>query len=160
MTDIKVEPGAGPRHTTFDPTGKHAYMLSEMSGKVYVYDIAGDTLSLVQTVASDTVGAEGSADIHLSPDGRFLYSSNRLKADGIAIFAVDSATGRLQRAGYQPTGAHPRNFAITPNGRYLLVACRDANAIEIYELNADTGMLRLSGTIPASNPTCIQFVYE
>ena len=157
MSEIAIEPGPGPRHTTFSPSGSHAYMLSEISGKISVFDVEADSLTLVQTIASDSVGGEGSADIHLSPDGRFLYSSNRLKDDGIAIFTVDSASGLLQRVGYQLTGSHPRNFAITPNGRYLLAACRDANAIEIYERDSQTGLLSLVGTIAAPKPTCIVF---
>lgn len=64
----------------------------------------GDSFEPVQYIASDTVGGHGSGDIHLSPDERFLYTSNRLKADGIAVFAIDSATGRLTRTGYMATG--------------------------------------------------------
>ena len=107
---------------------------------------------------ADKAAARGSADIHLSPDGRFLYASNRLKEDGIAIFAVQ-ADGTLTPAGYQPTGIHPRNFNITPNGKYLLAACRDSNVIQVYERNAENGLLTDTHLdIRVDKPVCIQFV--
>lgn len=107
------------------------------------------------------MGARGSADIHMSPDGQFLYASNRLQADGIAIFRVDAASGQLTHIGYQNTAAHPRNFAITPNGKFLLVACRDADCIEIYERNADTGLLTDTGKrIEMPRPVVVQMVKQ
>ena len=156
--DWASAPGSGPRHTVFAPGGKSAYMLSEIGGTVSVLGIDGTEITLLQTVAADTVGAQGSADIHLSPDGRFLYASNRLAADGIAIFAVDPDSGLLTRAGYCPTGPHPRNFAITPNGKWLLVACRDSDTIEIYARDSATGLLTPAGeSIAMPRPTCLLF---
>lgn len=153
-----MAPGSGPRHAVFDHEGKHLYLLNELQGDVVVCNYANGRLAQVQSIQADSVGARGSADIHLSPDGKYLYASNRLKADGIAIFKVDTHTGLLTRAGYQDTGAHPRNFAITPNGKYLLVACRDANCIEIYQRDADTGMLTDTGKrIQMPRPVVIQF---
>ena len=94
----------------------------------------------------------------MSPDGRFLYSSNRLKAEGIAIFAVDSETGLLTHIGYQPTAAHPRMFNITPNGRFLLCCCRDSNKIQVFRRDADTGLLTdTHQDILLSRPVCVQF---
>ena len=124
--------------------------------------IASDSLGVVQTIKADSVGAQGSGDIHVSPDGRFVYASNRLKADGIAIFAIDQATGRLTHAGYQPTGPHPRNFAITPNGRFMLVACRDTDTIEVYAVSgADGSLSRVAGAdIHVSRPVCIKFIEQ
>ena len=98
-------------------------------------------LKEVQRIMADEGGGRGSADIHISPDGRFLYTSHRLKKDGIAIFAIDPEKGTLSKIGYQHTGIHPRNFAITPNGKYLLVACRDDNKIQVFERNEATGEL-------------------
>lgn len=157
ITEIKMKPGSGPRHTTFDSTGKHAYMLTEISGEITVFDVEGNTIAAKQTVEADSLKAEGCADIHLSPDNQFLYASTRLKGDGVVIFRVNNADGTLTRIGFQPTGAHPRNFAITPNGRFLLVACRDTDTIEIYRRDTGTGFLELCGTIPSSRPTCIAF---
>lgn len=79
--------GVGPRHFDFHPDGgRYLYLLGELSGEVIVYDYSFGELTQKQVIAADTTGARGSADIHISPDGRFLYASNRLQADGIAIF--------------------------------------------------------------------------
>ena len=103
--------------------------------------------------------AKGSGDIHISPDGKFLYASNRLKADGIAIFSIQPDNGILTKVGYQLTGIHPRNFIITPNGKYMLVACRDSNVIQIYERDADTGLLTdIHGDIKVDKPVCVKFI--
>lgn len=157
MTDLVLPPGAGPRHIDFSRSLPVAYLLDEIDGNVNVIDI--DSMAVVQTVKADSVGAQGAADIHLSPDGRYLYASNRLKADGIAIFAVDSVTGRLTPAGYCDTGAHPRNFAITPDGRFMLVACRDTDTIEVYAIDPATGALARAGhDIAAARPVCVKFI--
>ena len=154
---VDVKPGSGPRHTTFDSSRRHAYTITELSGEVIVWDVVDGKLQQRQTVVADSVGAKGSGDIHISPDGRYLYASNRLRNDGLAIFSIDPDSGELTWVGYQPTGPHPRNFAITPNGRFLLVACRDSDAIEIYERNESSGKLTPKGNIPAAKPTCIMF---
>jgi len=137
-----VAPGTGPRHIVFSPSGKFAYVIGELSGEVTAFSYDCGNLKEIQRVASDTLNARGSGDIRISPDGRFLYASNRLKGDGIAIFAVDPDTGLLTKVGYQPTGVHPRNFMITPNGKFLLCACRDSNEIEIFEIDGITGLLK------------------
>lgn len=155
----EIELGSGPRHLTFSPNGKFAYLISELSGMVTAFSYADGNLRQIQSIAADTVAARGSADIHLSPDGKYLYASNRLKADGIAIFAVNGEDGTLTRVGYQLTGLHPRHFNITPNGKYLLVACRDSNVIQVYERDAQTGMLTDTGKdIVVDKPVCVQFV--
>ena len=119
----------------------------------------GKALQLIQSIEADTIGARGSADIHLSPDGKFLYASNRLKADGIAIFSVDTQTGLLTKVGYQLTGVHPRNFIISPDGQYLLVACRDSNLIQIFERDKRTGLLvDIGKNIETSKPVCLKFI--
>lgn len=156
---FEVDAGSGPRHLTFAPNGNYAYLINELSGTVIAFEYKDGDLEEIQTIAADTVGAKGSGDIHISPDGKFLYASNRLKADGIAIFRIDSENGKLTKAGYQLTGIHPRNFIITPNGKYLLVACRDSNVIQVYERNADTGLLSdIHKDIKVDKPVCIKFV--
>lgn len=142
---VRVTPGSGPRHAVFDNEGKYLYLLNELKGDVVVWAYSDGQMEQIQSIQADSTGARGSADIHLSPDGKYLYASNRLKADGIAIFQVDTATGLLTHIGYQDTGAHPRNFAITPNGKFLLACCRDANRIEVYQRDSDTGMLKDTG---------------
>jgi 6-phosphogluconolactonase (cycloisomerase 2 family) len=154
-----VSADSGPRHIVFSPNGRFAYVMSELSGKVTVFRYHDGRLETLQEIVSDSVGARGGADIHLSPDGRFLYSSNRLKAEGIAIFSVDGQTGLLTRIGYQPTGAHPRHFNITPNGKFLLCCCRDSNKIQVFRRDKQTGMLTdIHQDIPISMAVCVQFL--
>ena len=150
--------GSGPRHLTFSPDARHAYLITELSGMVHVFDYQPESgaLTLKQTIETDLVHARGSAHIQLSPDGRFLYATNRLEHEGVALFAVNPDNGLLTPAGYQLTGRHPRHFNLTPNGRYLLVACRDSHAIEIYLRNPDTGALTPTGkSIPLSKPVYV-----
>ena len=131
--------------------------MSELAGTVTVFANEHGTLKHLQTIASDSVNGGGGADIHLSPDGKFLYSSNRLKADGISIFKVNPANGLLTKVGYQLTGTHPRNFCITPNGKYLLCACRDSNLIQVYRINGESGMLSdIHQDIILKKPVCVK----
>ena len=89
--------------------------------------------------------------------GKFVYASTRLKGDGITIFRVNG-NGTLTRVGKQSTGKHPRNFAITPNGKFLLVACRDANKIQVFSRDKNTGMLKNTNQdIHLSHPVCVRF---
>lgn len=155
----RVSSDSGPRHLVFSPNGRYAYLMSELSGKVTVFRYDDGRLQTLQEIVSDSVGARGGADIHMSPDGRFLYSSNRLKAEGIAIFAVDGQSGLLTRVGYQPTAAHPRQFNITPNGRYLLCSCRDSNKIQVFRRDLKTGLLTdMNKDILVSRAVCVQFL--
>ena len=152
-----IEPGSGPRHFIFNSAGNRIYLISELSGKITVFDYDNGILEQRQSILADSVAARGSADIHLSPDGRFLYASNRLKNDGLAIFSVNE-DGSLLPIGYQHTEVHPRNFNITPNGKFLLVACKDSNIIQIFELNITNGLLTNTGQkIVIGQPVCIQF---
>nr|WP_285947992.1 lactonase family protein [Bacteroides intestinalis] len=156
---VDIEADSGPRHLTFSPNGKFAYLITELSGKVIAFSYDDGCLEQIQTITADTVAARGSADIHLSPDGKYLYASNRLKEDGIAIFAVNPENGTLAKVGYQPTGIHPRNFNITPNGKYLLAACRDSNVIQVYKRNEVTGLLEdTHQDIVVDMPVCVSSV--
>lgn len=156
---FKVAPGSGPRHLIFSRNGKFAYLINEIKGTVIAFQYNNGMLNEIQTIAADTVNAQGSGDIHISPDGKFLYASNRLKADGIAIFKIDPNEGTLTKTGYQPTGIHPRNFIITPNGKYLLVACRDTNTIEVFKIDPNTGLLTdTQQYIKVDKPVCLKWV--
>ncbi|MDR1171886.1 MAG: lactonase family protein [Bacteroidales bacterium] len=160
----KLEPGSGPRHLTFHPNGKFAYLINELSGKVMVSHYANGNLEPVQYVASDTsagIGGKGSADIHVSPDGKFLYASNRANTNNIAIFRINAADGKLAAVGFQPTGGHPRNFIITPNGKYLLVANMNSNNIQVFEINKKTGLLIENSSKQITSidqPVCLKFI--
>lgn len=153
----RVAKNSGPRHIELSKDEKTIYVMSELAGTVTVFANDHGTLKHLQTIASDSVNGGGGADIHLSPDGKFLYSSNRLKADGISIFKVNPANGLLTKVGYQLTGTHPRNFCITPNGKYLLCACRDSNVIEVYSIDPENGLLRdTHQNIVLKKPVCVK----
>lgn len=158
LKEFEMPPRTGPRHFAFHPNGdKYLYVLGELSGEILVYDYENGEISHKQTVVADSVGARGSADIHISPNGRYLYASNRLQADGIAIFSINSNDGTLTKVGYQHTARHPRNFVITHNGKYLLVACRDDNKIQVFQLNSETGMLtNINKDIQVNMPVCLK----
>ena len=160
----QLEPGSGPRHLAFHPNGKYLYCINELSGKVAVFAYRDNKLEAIQYIASDTTqtpNRKGSADIHLTSDGRFLYSSNRLRADGIAIFSVNQETGQLTTVGYQSTGVHPRNFIITPNDKFLLCANLNTHNIQIFEIDSSTGLLHDTGKeISLNKPVCLKLVRE
>ncbi len=155
--DIVIKPGSGPRHITFNAAGTMAYLVNELSDEVTVLSYDGSILMPVQYIAADTVGARGAADIHLSPDGRHLYASLRLKNDGIATFDVDSVSGLLTYRSHTPTSVHPRNFTFSPDGRYMLVACRDGNVVEIYEVGADGSLTDTGRRITQTKPVFVTF---
>lgn len=159
MKEFLMPAGTGPRHFDFHPDGgKYLYLLGELSGEVIVFDYSFGELIQKQVIAADTTGARGSADIHVSPDGRFLYASNRLQADGIAIFSINSNDGTLVKAGYQLTGKHPRNFVISPNGKFLLVAARDDDKIQVFRIDDETGLLTdTHKDISLGKPVCLKF---
>ena len=150
-----LHPDSGPRHLLFDASGTHLYVIGELSGDITVYDYADGSLREKQVIKADRMDARGAADIHFSPDGKFLYASLRLRGDGIVVFEVGPG-GVLAYVGYQATGPHPRNFNITPNGRYVLVACRDNDAIEVYARDRRTGLLTDTGRrIPVERPVFV-----
>lgn len=156
--DFFLKAGAGPRHLCWAPDKKHAYVIGELSGEVFTLGYKKHRLELQQVLVADSLGAGGSADIHITRDGRFVYTSHRLRGDGVSILRVQP-DGTLQKIGYQDTGTHPRNFTLSPDDRYLLVACRDTDEVEIYERDAKTGMLRDTGhRIHVSSPMCLQWL--
>lgn len=154
--DIPCPPGSGPRHMEFGrgENGLILYCITELSGEVLVYDAAAG-FSLIQRIQADEVNAGGSADIHIHPSGRWLYTSHRLENDGISIFSI-SADGTLTKSGYAHTGKHPRNFMITSDGMFLLAACRDDRLIQTFRIGDDGSLiptgaeLHLASDMPSS----------
>ena len=100
----------------------------------------------------------GSAEVSLSPDGKFLYASNRGDENTITIFSVNSSSGKLKLIGYQPvSGKAPRNFIIDPTGNYLLVANRNSDNIVIFKRDKKTGLLKeTQNQINLPKPVCLQ----
>jgi 6-phosphogluconolactonase len=159
----EVNAGAGPRHLAVHPTLEVAYLVEELTGTVSVFKYIGGKLDILQNTSSHPIsyqGAVGSADIHVSPDGRFLYASNRGDANSIAIFSIDQVTGMIQISGFQPTlGIHPRNFSFDPTGNFLLVANRDSDEVVIFNVDKATGLLEDSKKrIKVSKPVCIKWI--
>lgn len=144
---IKLPAGSGPRFSVFSRDGRYLYVLTELSDEVIVYRTSDYSLQNSYPLAD--ANPEGGAHIALSPDGRFLYASLRVSctalagknkvSDGVAIFKCLN-DGTLERLYYQPTGGHPRHFAISPDGKALVVACRDDNVIELYPLDSKSGV--------------------
>ena len=153
--------GSGPRHIEFSPNKKFAYLINELSGNVTVFAYANGKLTAIQTIESTNVGDKndkGSADIHLTPDGKFLYASNRGKANDITIFKPGT-DGKLVLVGHQPVGLHPRNFMIDPTGHFVLVACRDSNVVQFYVINKNYGLLTDAGfKIDLDMPVCVKMM--
>ncbi|MBX9785217.1 MAG: lactonase family protein [Chitinophagaceae bacterium] len=158
-----MNPGAGPRHLEFHPNKKFLFLIEELSGAVSVFKYEEGKLTLVQNISShpiDFKGAKGSADIHVSPDGKFLYCSNRGDANSIAVFSINEETGILIPAGFQSTlGIHPRNFTIDPSGNFLLVANRDSDEVVVFKRDISTGMLTDTGQrIKVPRPVCLKWI--
>ena len=157
------EAGAGPRHICFDAANTFAYLIEELSGTVVSYKYKNGKLARKQRIstmpAGDTSFA-GSADIHVSPDGKFLYASNRAEANTIAIFSINQKNGKLSLIGHQSTlGKTPRNFNFDLSGNYLLVANQNSDTIVVFKINKDTGLLTDSGNrINVGKPVCLKWI--
>jgi 6-phosphogluconolactonase len=143
---VVVEKGTGPRHLVFERTGRFAYVVNELSGSVDVYSVDADgvfaPLQTVDITAPGFTGVPQSADIHLTPNGQFLYASDR-GSDTLAGFAVDPASGRLSEVTKIAVAPTPRGFAIDPDGRYLVALGEKTAKAAVYAIDQGTGELRL-----------------
>jgi len=160
---VQVEAGRGPRHLAFHPTGKYVFVLNEMHSTVTAFarDPEKGSLRELQTLTTlpkDFTATNTAADIHVSPNGRFLYCSNR-GHDSIAIFAVDPRSGALVAVGNESTrGMTPRNFAIDPGGALLLVANQKSDNLVSFRIDSNTGRLSWTGhTSEVPAPVCLKF---
>lgn len=160
---VTVQPGAGPRHTAFCPGKPYAYVIDELTGTVDAFHYSNGKLTPIQHISSHPDGYHGnigSADIHVSPSGKFLYASNRGDANNIVIYAIDPATGKLTVKGFQSTmGKTPRNFMIDPTGHWLLAANQNGKNVVIFRIDQQTGLLTATGKqveLPA--PVCLKMV--
>ncbi|WBO86228.1 lactonase family protein [Hymenobacter yonginensis] len=159
-----TQPGAGPRHLTFHPNGCWAFLINELACSItaLTYDTTAGTfreLHTVPTLPAGFTAPNTCADIHVHPNGRFVYATNR-GHDSLAVFAIAPDSGRLTLVEHVSTqGKTPRNFAIDPSGAILLVANQNSNNIATYTINAQTGRLTPTGVVvevPA--PVCLQVV--
>ncbi len=158
-----AEPGAGPRHMEWHPGGKILYVANELNSSVAVFawDAVHGRLEPLQTVSTfpaNAVDLENTvADIHLTPDGRFLYVSNR-GHNSLAAFNVDAASGGLMRVGVYPSGGDwPRNFAIHPDGKYLLAANQYSGNVVVFQIHPDGSLSPTGEEIHVPSPVCVLF---
>jgi 6-phosphogluconolactonase len=160
-----VQAGAGPRHIVFHPNQQYAYLTQELTGTIAAFKYNDGKLKLIQTISTVSENFKGNfsvADIHISNDGKFLYASNRADAESIALYAVNAETGILTNIGYQPCmGIKPRNFTISPDNNYLLVANQESSDIIIFKRNTTTGILHDTGKrIIVQNPVCLKWLED
>ena len=160
----KADPGAGPRHVAFHPNGKFAFVINELHSSItsFSYDAGRGELNTLQTVSTlpkDFSGSNNTAEIHVHPNGKFLFASNR-GHDSIAVFSIDPAKGTLTPVEYVPTqGKAPRYFAIDPTGSRLLVANQNSGTIVIFQIDSTSGRLTSSGQVlQIASPVCLKFV--
>jgi 6-phosphogluconolactonase len=160
---IQSSPGAGPRHLCFSSNGNYLYIIEELTGSISVYRFNKGIASFIQKVYTHPKsfrGVAGSADIHLSPDGLFLYASNRGDENNIVSFKV-LQNGKLEEKTIQYTsteGKAPRNFTISKDGNWLLVANQNSDNIIAFRRNIQTGALTSTGvSIKLSMPVCLLF---
>ena len=160
----QVHPGDGPRHFTFHPNRRYAYVINELGNTMvaFRYDEARgalDELQSISTLPEDFKDTSYCADVHVLPSGKFLYGSNR-GHNSIAIFAIDESTGKLTPVGYEPTqGDHPRNFMIDPTGTFLLVANQNTDNIVGFRIDSNTGLLKPTGHVTeVSMPVCLKMI--
>lgn len=161
---VRVTPAHGPRHFAFHPNGRYACVINEIGCTVtmYGYDDTKGTLEEIQTVPTLPDGFEGmngTADIHFSPSGKFVYGSNR-GHDSIVVYAVDEETGELSYVGHESTrGRCPRNFCIDPTGNLLLAANQESDNVVAFHIDQETGELEPTGAeIELPMPVCIQML--
>ena len=162
---VMVKAGTGPRHLTFHPNNKYAYLIEELTGTISAYSYKNGVFTLFQNASAlppDYMGEVGSADIHVSADGNFLYASNRGESNTIAIFKINQKNGSIALVDHQTTlGKTPRNFNFDPSGNFLLVANQDTDDIVIFKVDKKTGLLSDSGKrIKAGNPVCLKWISE
>lgn len=160
---VSVKPGSGPRHLAFHPNGRYIYLVNEMASTldVLAYDAQRGALESLQTISTlpgDFKGNSSCAEVQVHPSGKFVYGSNR-GHDSIAVFAVDSATGKLKLVENQSTGGRtPRHFTLDPTGKWMLVENQDSNNIVVFRVDARTGRLDPTGqSIEVGAPVCIVF---
>lgn len=159
QTSYQADPGAGPRHIRFSPSGKFAYLIEELSGTVVAFKWGKNKLSRIQrisTLAPGDTAFAGSADVHVSPDGRYLYASNRADYNNIAIYRINQRKGTLTLLAHQSTlGKGPRHFAFDPSGKFMLVGNQNSDEVVIFRYHADTGLLTDTGNrIKVGKPVC------
>jgi 6-phosphogluconolactonase len=169
LTDLRdsvasLKPGTGPRHIAFHPSKPDVYILGELSGTVdgFHFDAKDGKMThfqRIRTTPESFKGDPGSADIHISADGKFLYASNRGISNTLAVFGIRKDGTLVNKQIISVNGKFPRNFVIDPTGHFLLVANGNTNNIVVFAIDAMTGLLKATGKeISIPNPVCLKFL--
>lgn len=160
----KVKAGSGPRHFSFHPSGKYAYVINEMACTVtaFNWNAAKGTLTEIDTITTLPGPVEkgfSTAEVVAHPNGKFVYGSNR-GHNTIAVFQVDAATGKLKTVEHKSTqGAVPRNFSIDPTGQFLIAANQNTDTIVLFRINQTSGALEQVGApVKAPVPVCVRYL--
>jgi 6-phosphogluconolactonase len=159
----KMKPGSGPRHITFHPNGRHVYVINELANTVTCFDYvaASGTLTERQTLSTLPAGFTGksyTADLKITPDGKFLYGTNR-GHDSIASYRIGK-DGKLTLITIEPSlGKGPQNLLITPDGQWLLCANMPGNSVVVFRIDATSGKITATGApVEMPMPSCIRWV--
>lgn len=162
--EVMLPPGAGPRHFAFHPGGRLAFVVNELDNTVAAlgYDPERGSFQSLHGASTLPAGFHGhnqAADLHLSGDGRFLYASNR-GHDSIAVWEVGADAGDLRRVQHEPSGgAWPRQFALSPDEQWLLVANERSDAVAVLRRDPGTGRLASTGqALRLPRPVCVRFI--
>lgn len=156
VDSLLMEPGGGPRHLAFNADGMTLYVLQEMTGTVSIVHFENERLTLKGSASVVTKpGKSGAADIHLSPDGKFLYATNRIDFNDITVFEIETPSTLRLVAQYSSGGTGPRNFMITNDGRYLFAGNQRSDEIVVFKRNIRKGTLKDTGfRLPVPAPVC------
>ncbi|MCL2702802.1 MAG: lactonase family protein [Defluviitaleaceae bacterium] len=153
--EVDCPPGSGPRHLVFSRDGRTMYVLTELSNTILVYQSIKDNIELVQEISAlpdGFTGAGGAAAIHMSPDVGFIAASNR-GHDSVAVFRINGG-GTLQKPEFIMTGAAPRDFGYSPDGRWILSANQNDNTVTVHSVRETS---ETAGQINVPSPCCIAF---
>jgi 6-phosphogluconolactonase len=147
----------------FNEDGNRLYLIHEITAEIGVYAYENETISHLETkslLEEGYKGEVGAAEVRLSPDGKFLYASNRGEANDIIAFGIDQETGKLSLVQHQASqGETPRNFAITPDGDYLISGNQQSNNLVSFKRDQQTGQLTPMGaTLSLKKPVYIHFL--
>jgi 6-phosphogluconolactonase len=165
QSSAAVAAGSGPRHLTFHPNGKRVYVINELKNTVTFFNWdpkAGslETRQTISTLPADFTGTSYCADLKITPDGQFLYGTNR-GHDSIAIYRIEK-DGVLSLVKIEPSlGKGPQNLLITPDGGWLICANMAGSKVVVFQIDSKTGQIKAQGDpIEMPSPSCIRWLPE
>ena len=160
---IAITPGNGPRHFVFDKKGNYGYLINELSGTVDVFSIHQNKFDKIQSIIADTSSsktAKGSGDIHISPSGKWIITTNRVTSEELTIFKIGE-NGILSKMYHQPVAQRPRNFSFSPTGNFVFVASQAEDKVQIFSFDDATGkLIDTHQDLTIKGPVCLVFANE